>query len=199
MTTISLPVASYARMTDEQLIPLVIAGDQQAFAALYQRYTRLLQTVLLRYLNDPEAVQEVLQDAFLRAFRKMDHFRGESKFSTWLCRIAISIAISRRRIRRYASWAAMEDCEPRTLAAWNEGGKLLDTQDQRRLIEQAFRQLSEQDVIALDLFYFREQSIEEIGRHTGWTPNNVKSRLSRARQRLQKVMNEQALLTEAWT
>lgn len=152
MTTISLPVASYARMTDEQLIPLVIAGDQQAFAALYQRYTRLLQTVLLRYLNDPEAVQEVLQDAFLRAFRKMDHFRGESKFSTWLCRIAISIAISRRRIRRYASWAAMEDCEPRTLAAWNEGGKLLDTQDQRRLIEQAFRQLSEQDVIALDLF-----------------------------------------------
>ena len=199
MTTISLPVASYARMTDEQLIPLVIAGDQQAFAALYQRYTRLLQTVLLRSLNDPEAVQEVLQDAFLRAFRKMDHFRGESKFSTWLCRIAISIAISRRRIRRYASWAAMEDCEPRTLAAWNEGGKLLDTQDQRRLIEQAFRQLSEQDVIALDLFYFREQSIEEIGRHTGWTPNNVKSRLSRARQRLQKVMNEQALLTEAWT
>ena len=199
MTTISLPVASYARMTDEQLIPLVIAGDQQAFAALYQRYTRLLQTVLLRYLNDPEAVQEMLQDAFLRAFRKMDHFRGESKFSTWLCRIAISIAISRRRIRRYASWAAMEDCEPRTLAAWNEGGKLLDTQDQRRLIEQAFRQLSEQDVIALDLFYFREQSIEEIGRHTGWTPNNVKSRLSRARQRLQKVMNEQALLTEAWT
>lgn len=196
MSTISRTASAYAQMTDEQLIPLVIAGNQQAFSALYQRYTRLLQSVLLRYLNDSEAVQEVLQDAFLRAFRKLEHFRGESRFSTWLCRIAISLAISRRRIRRYASWSAMEDCEPGMTAAWNDGGKLLDTQDQRRLIEQAFRQLSEQDVVALDLFYFREQSIEEIGRHTGWTATNVKSRLSRARQRLQRVMHEQGLHAE---
>ncbi|MBL7804789.1 MAG: RNA polymerase sigma factor [Saprospiraceae bacterium] len=196
MTTISLPVSGYPQMTDDQLISLVSSGDQQAFATLYGRYTRLLQSVLMRYLNDAEAVQEVLQDAFLRAFRKLDHFRGEAKFSTWLCRIAVSLAISRRRTRRYAAWSALDERETAASTAWNEGGATLDKQDLRRLIERAFRQLNEQDVIALDLFYFREQSIEEIGRQTGWTTTNVKSRLSRARQRLQRVMHEQGIHAE---
>lgn len=196
MKTITSAANPYKKYTDDQLIRLVKTGQQQAFAALHGRYEYMLQSVLRRYLTDPEAVKEVTQDAFLRAFRKLDGFRGEAKFSTWLCRIAVSLAISRQRTRRFAAWTALDEALPVTQPDLFDSSRDVEQQDTSRLLRQALLQLSEQDAIALDLFYFREQSIEEIGQLTGWTQTNVKSRLSRARHRLQQVLVQRGLHTE---
>lgn len=199
MKTISRTTNPYGKLTDDQLIGLVKTGHQQASAALHGRYEYMIRSILRRYLTDPEAVKEVTQDAFLRAFRKLDGFRGESKFSTWLCRIAVSLAISRQRTRRYAAWTTLDEGIPVNQPDLFDSSRALEQQESSRLLRQALLQLGEQDAIALDLFYFREQSIEEIGQLTGWTQTNVKSRLSRARQRLQQVLVQRGLHTEYWS
>lgn len=195
MKAIAQPGNRYTQLTDEKLIHLVIAGQQQACTVLFKRHERMLRFVLQRYLSDPEAVKEVIQDTFLRAFRALSGFRGESKFSTWLSKIAISVAITRLRTKRYSAWASLED----TLSHWQEdlhdNEIWLEKKETSRLLRQALHQLCPQDATALELFYFREQSIEEIGQLTGWTTSNIKSRLSRARQRLHNVLVSEGLHT----
>ena len=189
----------YNQLPDEKLISMVIAGQEQAYTTLVHRHERLLRFVLQRYLTDTEAVREVIQDTFLRAFRALPGFRGESKFSTWLSKIAVSLAINRLRVKRYSPWASLDD----TLKHWekdlHDNEVLIEKQESSQLLRQALLQLSPQDATALDLFYFREQSIEEIGQLTGWTTTNVKSRLCRARQRLQQVLVSNGLHTEYYS
>jgi len=179
--------------TDEKLIPLAVAGHQQACTILVRRYERLVRTVLQRHLSDPEAVKEVAQDTFVRAFRALPGFRGESKLSTWLCKIAVSLAISRLRLRRYAAWESIDGVLSHGHESSVNGDAILEKKETSQMLHQTLRQLSPQDATALELFYFREQSIEEIGHLTGWTSSNVKSRLSRARQRLHSVLVSEGL------
>ena len=188
--------SKYAQQwTDEKLIHLAVAGHQQACTILVRRYERLLRTVLQRYLSDPEAVKEVAQDTFVRAFRALPGFRGESKLGTWLCKIAVSLAISRLRLRRYAMWESIDGILPHGHESSHDGDAVLEKKETSQMLRQALRQLSPQDATALELFYFREQSIDEIGHLTGWTRSNVKSRLSRARQRLHSVLVSEGLYT----
>lgn len=176
------------QLSDDTLISLILSGQEEACTMLIRRYEKLLRFVLQRYLSDPEAVQEVMHDTFMRAFRALPGFRGDSKFSTWLSRIAISQAISRLRSRRNAAWVSIEG----TLSHWegdlHNNDTALEKQEASAWLRQAVQQLNPNDATALELFYFREQSIEEIGQITGWTTPNIKSRLSRARQRLRSVL-----------
>lgn len=190
---------AYVQMTDEKLIQLIQAGHQRAFTALVERHERLLRFVVRRYLNDPEAISEVVQDTFMRAFRALPGFRGESKFSTWLSRIAVSIAINRLRVRRYEAWDSLDSAARHLQKTTGDSSQVLEKQENSQLLQQAMRRLNPQDATALDLFYFREQSIEEIGQITGWTSSNIKSRLSRARQRLHHVLVSDSLYAEHYS
>ncbi len=189
----------YGQMADEKLLHLIEAGHQQAYTALVHRHERLIRFVLQRYLTDPEAVREVLQDTFMRAFRALPGFRGDSKFSTWLSKIAISLAINRLRIKRYSPWESLDE----TLSHWEadlqDNAAMLEKQESGQMLRQAINHLSPQDATALDLFYFREHSIEEIGQLTGWTTSNIKSRLSRARQRLHHVLVKEGMYAEYYS
>lgn len=193
------PGNRYQQLTDENLIQLIMSGQQQAYTILVRRHERLLRFVLQRYLTDPEAVKEVIQDTFMRAFHSLSGFRGDSKFSTWLSKIAVSIAINRLRVRRYAAWDSLENAPSHHWDNAADGGSQLEQEEARQLLRQALRQLSPQDATALDLFYFREQSIEEIGQLTGWTTSNIKSRLSRARQRLRSVLTTEGIPSEYYS
>ncbi len=186
----SLSVSDYAQLSDDKLITLIGMNQQQAFTVLMRRYERLVQSVLRRYLSDPEAVKEVKQDTFMRAFRALPDFRGESKFSTWISKIAISLAINRLRIKRYMSWNTLEEVPQQAIERSTDETLRLEKQETYHQLQGAIRQLSEQDAVALELFYFREQSMEEIGQITGWTSGNIKSRLSRARNRLRNVIGQ---------
>ena len=181
------------QLSDDTLIRLILSGQEEACTEMVRRYQRLIRFVLQRYLTDPEAIQEVTQDTFVRAFRALPGFRGDSKLSTWLSRIAISQAVSRLRSKRHTAWDSIED----TLARWetdlHDHEATLEKQESNLLLRQAVQRLNPNDATALELFYFREQSIEEIGRITGWTATNIKSRLSRARQRLQGTLLKEGL------
>ena len=190
MKTSAQSGSRYLLLSDEELIPLILSGQQQAFTVLMQRNERLLRFVLNRYLTDEEAIKEVVQDTFLRAYRFLADFRSESKFSTWLTKIAVSLAISRLRSKRYAAWDSWEDYKVNRPDEAYDGGAFVEKQEAVQLLRQAVRQLTPHDATALELFYFREQSIEEISLITGWTVSNIKSRLCRARQRLHGVLEK---------
>ncbi len=198
MKTIATAGNSCRQHTDEQLISLAIDGHQRACNELFRRYERLVRFVIRRYLTDPEAVKDTTQDTFLRAFRALPDFRGESKLGTWLGRIASSLALNRLRIRWHQVAVPLDD----HLMQWHDdsynGGMTVEKAETMHLVQQSVRQLRSQDAMALELFYLREQSIEEIGRITGWTASKTKSRLSRARHRLREVLVSEGLSAEAY-
>ncbi|TNE60427.1 MAG: sigma-70 family RNA polymerase sigma factor [Bacteroidetes bacterium] len=179
---------SWKGLTDETLICLVLSGRTEACDILLQRHEPLLRFVIRRYLSDPEMIQEVIHDTFLRALRALPGFRREAKFSTWLCTIAASQAINRLRARRQPAWEQPEE----VLQNWEDdlyiNGLALERQETRQALRQAINRLSPKDTTAIELFYFHEQSITEISQITGWTATTIKSRLCRARQRLRTLL-----------
>lgn len=187
--------SSYSKLSDETLITLISMNEQQAYTVLMSRYERLVHSVLSRYLTDPEAIKEVTQDTFLKAFRALPDFQGKSKFSTWLYKIAISSAINRLRIKRYThTFQALDETPVRHLDNYTDHSLSFEKQEMYGQLQHAISRLDRHDAVALELFYLREQSMEEIGQLTGWTMSNIKSRLSRARVRLRSVMEREGVV-----
>jgi DNA-directed RNA polymerase specialized sigma24 family protein len=90
----------HADTADIDTINRVLRGDQQAFAGLVERHQNLVFTIVLRYLKSREDAEEVAQDVFVKAFRSLADFKGESKFSTWLYTIATTSSLTWLRKKR---------------------------------------------------------------------------------------------------
>lgn len=180
-------------LSDHVLIQLAMQGDNHAFGTIMQRYDRLVQFVVRRYLNNQQAIIEATQDTFIKAFRNMHNFRGDCKLGTWLGRIAVSQAINYLRREGRHQHIPIEEAP---VHMHTDDFRIMEQAETRKMLEIAMRNLTEQDAIALDLFYFREQSVEEICRITGWSNVNVRSRLTRARTRLRGVLEGSPLLNE---
>jgi RNA polymerase sigma-70 factor (ECF subfamily) len=184
---------TYAALNDETLIALALEGNQRAYAILARRHESLLRPVIGRYLKDVNEIDEAIQDTYVRAFQALPNFRGESKFSSWLYRIAVSVAINQlrsrqRHARRVDSSAELEKLD---IGLPPEGARKVEKDEARHWLRHAICQLSSSDAQVLRLFYFEEQSIQEICQLSGWTESNVKSKLSRARQRLRGILETQ--------
>lgn len=180
-------------MTDETLIAMALEGNQKAYAILAGRHESLLRPVIGRYLKDANEIEEAIQDTYVRAFQALPSFRGESKFSSWLFRIAVSVAINqlRSRQRRVQRMDYSSELEKLNISQAPEGAGKVEKDEARHWLLQAIRQLSSSDAQVLQLFYFEERSIQEICQVSGWTESNVKSKLSRARQRLRSIIEVQ--------
>ena len=94
--------------SDEQLVTLVLQGDQGAFAAIMRRYNQSLYRIARSYIPDDDEVEDILQEAYIKAFSKLQQFENRSKFSTWLIRIVINEALMRVRHRKRIASSAMD-------------------------------------------------------------------------------------------
>lgn len=163
-------------------------GSPDAFQVLVNRYKekvfRLAISVLGRGM-EAEA-EDVTQDVFVRVFRQLKTFRGESKFSTWLYRITYNQAIDRRHLARFRmphygeDVLAMMPAEKRGDSPFDA---TLDTQ-RREMIQECLNHLPDLYRTVLHLYYWMGCSVEEISEALGATTGTVKSYLYRARQRL---------------
>ena len=180
-------------MTDEySLIDKILAGDQQLYAELVNRYKSYAFTIALKILENKPEAEEAAQDTFIKAFHHLKSFNKEAKFSTWLYRIAFNTAISYKR-KRKASFQSIEN----VIVEYDQGEDSLERSDKKVYINQAMSKLNEADRLALNLFYLQEFSLEEIAEITGMQANTVKVRVHRARQRLadelKSVLQKEAL------
>jgi len=183
---------THVELTDTEIIKRVLANEQALFAQLVQRYQSYVFTLVLRFTDNREDAEEISQDVFVKAYRSLADFRGDSKFSTWLYTIVRTTCITFLRKKKLDTTSL--DNERTSLQVGNlESGFTANAVEQKSkhaMVNAAIRMLSPDDGQILTLFYKGEQSLEEIGRVTGLDPNTVKVKLHRARNRLKEKMEK---------
>ncbi len=171
---------------DTQLIERILEGDKAGYALLVDRYKDLAFTIAYRILGKREDAEEVVQDAFVKAFQNLSSFRQKAKFSTWLYRIIYNTAISRHRQKK-SDWLPIEESK----IPENEVEFLAEEEEDRhKMLESAMQQLSEEDRILLTLYYVDESSVDDLHSILSLSKANVKIKLFRARKKLQELVSK---------
>lgn len=177
-------------LNDNELINKVLAGDQQAYAGLVSRYQNYVFTLAIRFTKNREDAEEVSQDIFIKAYKALADFRGQSRFSTWLYTIVNTTCISFLRKKRLDTHSLDSD-KVFQLADSQESGMYANQVEQKsriHMVNQAIKMLSPDDAGIITLFYKNEQTLEEIAQILGVGVNAAKVRLHRARARLKEKM-----------
>jgi RNA polymerase sigma factor (sigma-70 family) len=175
---------------DIELIRQVLGGDQNAYAHLVDRYKNFVFTIVLRYVKNREDAEEVAQDVFVKAYKHLSDFKGQSKFSTWLYTITTTTSITQLRKKKMET-ASLDDDRVFAKADQIEGGMSANQVEQKNrvaTINEAIGLLNPDDAQVITLFYKGEQSLEEIALVMGKEMNAVKVQLHRARSRLKEKM-----------
>ncbi len=178
-------------VSDEDLCQAVLAGNEDAFAVLVHRHSGRLFGIAVSMLRNEQDARDVVQETFLNVHRKLDGFRGDASFKTWVSRIATNNALMKLRRRRRKPETSLELNDPKNP---DEDSRERDVVDLRPLADQvhANRELGQQIRRAVDelpdnyrevliLADFHHMSMKEIGDALDLTVPNVKTRLHRAR------------------
>jgi RNA polymerase sigma factor (sigma-70 family) len=176
--------------SDIEIISRVLKGEQQAYAELVKRYQNYVFTLTLRFIKSREDAEEVSQDIFVKAYRSLADFRGESKFSTWLYTIVNTTCITFLRKKRLDVQSLDNEKVFETVENQDSGfnANQVERKSRVNMVNRSINMLNNDDSEILTLFYKAEQSLEEISQILGLEPNTVKVRLHRARQRLKTMM-----------
>jgi RNA polymerase sigma-70 factor (ECF subfamily) len=183
---------------DAQLIKESLAGESQAFGKLVTKYQDRLYNSVVHVLGSAEDARDVVQDAFVQAFVKLNTFRGGSAFYTWLYRIALNRAISHCRRRRRPTVSIERSRETTGSEPVDSGdgpAAGLEQQDRVTQVQRALSSLSDEHRSVLVLREMEDCSYENIAEILELPIGTVRSRLHRARlqlkDELQKVMQEE--------
>lgn len=187
-----------AEPTDHQLVARVQKGDKRAFDLLVLKYQFRLQAIVSRFIRDTDEVADVTQEAFIKAYRALPKFRGDSQFYTWLYRIAINTAknylVSKNRR------PANTDIDIGDAEQFADNDKLIDEtspensmmkEELAQVIKDSLNQLTEDLRTALTLREFEGMSYEEIAAIMDCPVGTVRSRIFRAREFIdERVLGE---------
>jgi RNA polymerase sigma-70 factor (ECF subfamily) len=184
--------------TDQQLVARVQKGDSRAFDMLVLKYQHKILSLVSRYVRDADEVQDVAQEAFIKAYRSLPSFRGDSAFYTWLYRIAINTAKNHlvSRSRRPPG----SDVEPEQAEYFESGAGLrnietpenaLFGEELKGVVKQAISALSEDLRTAITLREFDGLSYEDIADIMDCPVGTVRSRISRAREAIDVSVRKQ--------
>jgi RNA polymerase sigma-70 factor (ECF subfamily) len=154
------------------------------FGQVYAQHSQAVFYLCLRFLSDPEKAQDATHDVFLKAFRKMDQFRGEASWRTWLYRIAINHCknLQQAWYERHMVNALEDSVWEATPAHTDSPLRVLETRELGQRIQKALDQLPPEYRLLLLLVADEELSYEEMGALTGQTADAVRGKLHRARK-----------------
>jgi len=171
-------------------IKRILDGETNLFSYFAERYSRSIHSLIIRIIPSKEDAEELTQDTFLKAFRKLHTFKGECSFSTWLFRIAYNTAISATRKRRIIL-PAIDDAMLERVSDELVDTVFDDDEDEIRLqkLEAAITKLTVEEKTLITLFYTDNKPVAEIAELLEQTTDNVKVRLFRVRKKLYVLMN----------
>jgi RNA polymerase sigma-70 factor (ECF subfamily) len=180
--------ASRLREDDREAIEACRGGDREAFDRLVERYQRDIYRLCYRYVNNHEDANDVAQEVFLRAYRAIGRFRGDSAFSTWLFRIAVNTCLSFRAARKPAA-----DELPEALMDPRPGAQSAVEKDEwSRRVREAVSRLPEKQRATVILKIYHELTHEEVAGILGATVGTVKANLFHALGNLKKTLGAKA-------
>lgn len=184
------------RLGDQELVARAQAGDRRAFDLLMLKYQQKVAGLIARYLRDPNEVQDVAQEAFIKAYRALAGFRGESAFYTWLYRIAINAA--KNHLASRGRRPPRDDMEMEVAEQLESGGRLREmgtpenhllSEEIAQTVQKALDELPEDLRTAIVLRELEGLSYEEIAEAMDCPIGTVRSRIFRARDAIDKRLS----------
>ena len=184
-------------LSDEEVVARVLAGETAMFEIVMRRHNQLLYRVARSILRNDGEAEDVMQDAYVRAYERLDQFAGRAKFSTWLTRIAVHEALARqRRGNRYQELDLMSDREgdpmDRLATLAPDPEQQASNSETRRLLEEAVERLPDAYRTIFMLRDVEEMSTSDTAHVLDISEENVKVRLHRARALLRKSLYARA-------
>jgi len=182
--------------SDQICVDKVLAGDSSAFAVLVERHKNNVFNICVKILGSREEAEEVAQDTFLKVYEKLDTFKKESKFSTWLFRIAYNMSISQQRKTKH-NHSEIDDYQLENFTEDDLVDQLhLELKEEReKRLKSAIQKLDGEQQLLLQLYYDKEMSVVQVAEITELSESNVKVKIHRTRQRLFKLMQTTANTT----
>jgi RNA polymerase sigma-70 factor, ECF subfamily len=200
MNTAQAKTIAYENMDDKGLVELARSGDDAVFRTIMQRHNRRLYRVARGILGDDPDAEDVVQEAYVKAFENLARFRGDSSLATWLTRIAINEALGRKRKRRPTTDLSKVDMldEQGEVRVLIFPGVRVDSNPEadasraevRRLLERAVDDLPEAFRIVFVMREIEQMNVEETASQLDIPTETVKTRLHRARRLLREALQE---------
>ncbi len=176
-----------AEPSDEEIVERVVLGDQAAYRILVERHKNYVYTLIYRMVPQRESAEDLAQEVFLRMYRNLSRFRGESKFTTWMYRITVRIVLDYTRTQRKKTIGSLLDwIKQRFADGGEEPEQRLLHEEQRVLMRQAMDRLPEKYRLILHLFHYQQLSYHEISKVTELPLKTIETRLYRGRALLKK-------------
>ncbi len=173
---------------DLYYIEKVIQGQTNYFSYIVEKYQDIVFSIAMKVLRNREDAEEMAQESFIKAYKSLNSFKGNAKFSTWLYRITYNTCISEIR-KKKNHFVSTEDIQIRDEAEeMNLDG--IPEENREKFVKAALEQLPQDEYTLVLLYYFKDQSIEEISHVTGLSESNAKVKLHRARKKLYTILNE---------
>lgn len=172
-------------MTEIEIIKNILSGDTQEYSRLVNSYSKMCFSIAFRIAKDADDAQDIVQDTFISAYEHLASFKEESKFSTWLYRIALNKALTHKNKLKY-----FEEVTHYSIPN-EEYSEELETYNATEL-KKSLTSLNENERLIIELFYYQEQSIKEISSICNLSEANTKVILHRARKKMKDQMTKHA-------
>jgi RNA polymerase sigma-70 factor (ECF subfamily) len=166
------------------LISQIVSGERELFRLLVNRYQQAVHSMGMSFFRNAEDAGDFTQDVFLKAYRNLVSFKGRSRFSTWLYRIAYNTAVN--SITRRKEYRSLSEDE--SLGMDDTPEQFVLRRAAKEAVKKAVEELPEKYRICVDLFFFYDRSIKEIEVITGFPENTVKSNVFRAKKILREKL-----------
>jgi RNA polymerase sigma-70 factor, ECF subfamily len=176
---------------DQVYINKILDGDTNAFTVLVDRYKDLVYTLSMRMMKNREEAEEVAQDTFIKTYSSLNKFKGDSKFSTWIYRVAYNTCLDRlKKNKRQQYTVAIDEYTEHQVKTLDNALDQIEAKEKEQAIQNCLELLPSEDSFLLTLYYFEELSLDEISKIVGLKPNNVKVKIFRSRKKLATILKE---------
>lgn len=192
VTAVGIMSSNPQKMTgtsDQHVIEQILQGDRLAYALLVDRYKNLVFTLTLRMLKNREEAEEAAQDTFIKVFKSITKFKGGSKFSTWIYKVAYNTCLDnlKKDKNKFVADNIDEIAENKT-ASHTNALEILQAKEQQQIVQRCLQLLPGNESFLLTLYYVEDLSLDEIATIVGIKTNNVKIKLYRSRKKLAALL-----------
>ncbi|WP_338731104.1 RNA polymerase sigma factor [Mangrovimonas cancribranchiae] len=176
---------------NQKIIHQVLQGNTAAFVTLVDTYKDLVFSLALQMLKHREEAEEVAQDTFIKVYKSLEKFKGDSKLSTWIYKITYNNCLDRiKKNRKHFNEVPIDSFTEREVKSIDNAFNALVAVERKEAITSCISKLPNDEGFLLTLYYFEEKSLSEISKIMSITQNNVKVKLFRSRKKLATILKQ---------
>lgn len=180
------------KLSDQHYINQIIQGNTNVFGVLVDRYKEMIFTLALKMIKNREEAEEISQDTFIKIYNSLNKFKGDSKFSTWIYKIAYNTCLDRlKKNKKEENTISIDEFSDHLVKTLDNALGALEDKERKQTIQNCLNLLSREESFLLTLYYFDDQNLDEIAEIMDINSNNAKVKLFRSRKKLAVILKKQ--------